>query len=72
METYAKDIDKLAKDTCLTGEELEEMGVYPTNIDCFSYSHFVLYKKENTRIILQPLPHNIYKVIRTYDFIDYN
>jgi len=72
MNTYTGKIEKLKKDNCLTGEELNELGILPTNIDCFTYSNFVLYKKANKRIILQPLPKNIYKVIRVYDFIDYN
>lgn len=72
MDTYTKNVLNLEKDRTLSGEELEEMGICPTEIDCFSYSHFVLYKKENKRIILQPLPKNMYKVIRIYDFIDYN
>ena len=68
----AGEVEKLTKDSCLTGEELNELGVYPTEIDCFSYSNYVLYKKENKRIILQPMPRDSYKVIRVYDFIDYN
>ena len=72
MNTYTKNAEKLRKDNCLTSNELDEMGIFPTNIDCFTYSNFVLYKKGNKRIILQPLPKNIYKVIRVYDFIDYN
>ena len=72
MNTYIKNVEKLKKDNCLTSDELNAMGILPTNIDCFTYSNFVLYKKENKRIILQPLPRNLYKVIRVYDFIDYN
>ena len=60
---------KLEKDMCLSGEELNTMGVLPTNLQCFTYYHYVLYQKDNKRIILKPLPHNLFKVIRTYDFI---
>ena len=59
----------LEKNICLTGDELESMGVFPTNLQCFTYYHYVLYQKDNKRIILKPLPHNLYKVIRVYDFI---
>lgn len=72
METFARDVDQLARNTRLSGEELNEMGVKPTEIDCFSYSHYVLYQKGNKRLILQPLPGNMFKLIRTYDFVDYN
>ena len=60
---------KLKKNTCLTGDELESMGICPTNLHCFTYYHYDLFQKDNKRIILKPLPHNIYKVIRIYDFI---
>ena len=60
---------KLDKNMCLSGEELKVMGVSPTNLQCFTYYHYVLYQKENKRIILKPLPHNLFKVIRMYDFI---
>lgn len=60
---------KLEKNMCLTSDELESMGVFPTNLQCFTYYHYVLYQKDNKRIILKPLPHNLYKVIRIYDFI---
>lgn len=60
---------KLEKNMCFTGEELEYMGVAPTNLQCFSYYHYVLYQKGSKRIILKPLPHNLYKVIRIYEFI---
>jgi hypothetical protein len=72
MNTYTKLSERLKKDNCLTSDELNEMGVTPTNIDCFTYSNFVLYKKDDKRIILQPLPRDNYKIIRVYDFIDYN
>lgn len=60
---------KLEKNMCLSGKELQTFGVFPTNLHCFTYYHYVLYQKENTRIILKPLPHNLFKVIRTYDFM---
>lgn len=60
---------KLRRKACITGDELESMGIFPTNLQCFTYYNYVLYQKENKRIILKPLPHNLYKVIRVYDFI---
>jgi len=60
---------KLEKDICLSGEELRKIGVFPTNLQCFTYYHYVLYQKGNKRIILKPLPHNLFKVIRIYDFL---
>lgn len=60
---------KLEKDMCFTGDELKGLGIFPTNLQCFSYYHYVLYQKGNKRIILKPLPHSLFKVIRTYDFI---
>lgn len=59
----------LEKNMCLSGEELQNIGVFPTNLQCFTYYHYVLYQRENKRIILKPLPHNLFKVIRTYDFM---
>lgn len=59
----------LKKDMCLSGEELQSIGVFPTNLQCFTYYHYVLYQKEDKRIILKPLPHNLFKVIRTYNFM---
>lgn len=60
---------RLEKNMCLSGEELQSIGVFPTNLQCFTYYHYVLYQKENKRIILKPLPHNLFKVIRTYEFM---
>ena len=60
---------KLEKDMCLSGDDLKSLGIFPTNLQCFTYYHYVLYQKENKRIILKPLPHNLFKVIRMYDFI---
>jgi hypothetical protein len=70
METFLQiPILKLENNICLTGDELESMGVFPTNLQCFTYYHYVLFQKDNKRVILKPLPHNLYKVIRIYDFI---
>ncbi len=60
---------KLVKNGCFTSDELESLGVLPTNLQCFTYYHYVLYQKGNKRIILKPLPHDLFKVIRVYDFI---
>ena len=60
---------KLKKNTCLSGDELESMGIFPTNLYCFTYYHYVLYQKGNKRVILKPLPCNLFKLIRVYDFI---
>ncbi len=60
---------QLKNGSCLTGDELSSLGVTPTNLQCFSYYHYVLYEKDNKRIILKPLPHNLFKVIRMYDFV---
>jgi hypothetical protein len=60
---------KLKKNKCLSGDELESLGIFPTHLQCFTFYHYVLYQKENKRIILKPLPHNLFKVIRVYDFI---
>jgi hypothetical protein len=60
---------KLERNKCLSGNELESMGIFPTHLQCFTFYNYVLYQKENKRIILKPLPHNLFKVIRVYDFI---
>jgi hypothetical protein len=60
---------KLKRNICLSGDELESMGIFPTNLYCFTYYQYVLFQKGNKRIILKPLPHNLFKVIRIYDFI---
>lgn len=70
METLVQTTTlSLKKDVCLSEDDLNHLGIYPTNNYCFSYQHYVLYQKGNLRIILKPLPHNLYKVIRTYEFI---
>ena len=60
---------KLENGNCLSEDELYTLGIQPTNNHCFTYQHYVLYQKGNKRIILKPLPHNLFKVIRTYEFI---
>jgi hypothetical protein len=60
---------QLQNGSCLSGDELGMLGVIPTNLQCFTYYHYVLYEKGEQRIILKPLPHNLFKVIRTYQFI---
>jgi hypothetical protein len=60
---------KLEKDMCYSGEELQALEVFSTNLHCFTYYHYVLYQKGNKRIILKPLPHNLFKIVRTYDFV---
>ncbi len=70
METFLQiPIPQLENNVYLTGDELESMGVFPTNLQCFTYYHYVLFQKDDKRIILKPLPHNLYKVIRIYDFV---
>jgi len=69
METTLQTPLKLEKNICMSGDELESMGIFPTNLQCFTYYHYVLYQKENQRIILKPLPHNLFKIIRVYDFL---
>ena len=61
---------QLQKNVCFSGSELQEMGVSPTNLQCFTYYHYVLYEKGNKRIILKPLPRNNFQVIRVYDFVE--
>lgn len=60
---------KLKRNMRISGDELESMGIFPTNLHCFDYYHYVLYEREDKRIILKPLPHNLFKVVRVYDFI---
>jgi len=70
METLVKtSAQKLEKDLCLSGDELKNMGVSPTDLQCFTYYNYVLYQKGNARIILKPLPSDLFKVIRTYEFL---
>ena len=60
---------QLAKGKCFSGDELENIGAKPTGLQCFSFYPYVLYEKDLKRIILKPLPHNLFKVIRSYNFI---
>ncbi|MBN2486600.1 MAG: hypothetical protein JXB34_11555 [Bacteroidales bacterium] len=60
---------KLQNGSCLSGDELNNLGITPTNLQCFTYYHYVLYEKGEQRIILKPLPHNLFKIVRTYRFI---
>lgn len=70
MEAIVKTSNlELTKGACLSREELYMHGIKPTNLDCFSYYHYVLYEKGDKRIVLKPLPHNLFKFIREYTFI---
>ena len=60
---------KLEKDVCLSSDDLQNLGVFPTNLQCFTYYNYVLYQKGNKRIILKPLPYDLFMVIRTYEFL---
>ncbi len=60
---------QLTKGKCFSSDELEDYGAKPTGLQCFSYYPYVLYQKDQKRIILKPLPHNLFKVIRSYNFI---
>lgn len=70
MENITEERQLLRANDCFTLEELEALGIYPRSLKCYSYSFGILYKKGNRRIILQPLPDNRYKVVRTYDIFD--
>lgn len=72
MDYPATETLQLSKGQCITEAELRELGIKPTNLDCFQYSHFLLYAKGNKRIIVQPLPHNLYKIIRVYNYVEAN
>lgn len=70
MDTLVKVSDqKLEKDVCLSSNDLQNLGVFPTNLQCFTYYNYVLYQKGNKRIILKPLPYDLFRVIRTYEFL---
>lgn len=70
METLVKKSNlHLKKGACLSREELSINGIKPTNLQCFSYYNYVLYEKGESRIILKPLPHNLFKIIREYTFM---
>jgi len=70
METIIKtSLLTLRQGAIYSENELKSMGVVPTNIDCFEFYNYLLWQKDNKRVILKPLPHGLYKVIRIYDFI---
>ncbi|HBH48605.1 MAG TPA: hypothetical protein DDX98_08190 [Bacteroidales bacterium] len=70
METLVKTSgNKINKGACLSRDELSMHGITPTNLQCFSYYNYVLYEKGDKRIILKPLPHNLFRIIREYTFI---
>lgn len=60
---------QLIKGKCFSSDELKNYGAEPTDLQCFSYYPYVLYQKDQKRIILKPLPHNLFKVIRSYNFV---
>ncbi|QQS51339.1 MAG: hypothetical protein IPM71_01040 [Bacteroidota bacterium] len=70
METLVKaSSQQLSQGMCMSREQLSNQGITPTNLQCFSYYHYVLYEKGDKRIILKPLPHNLFKIIREYTFL---
>jgi hypothetical protein len=70
METILLTLKKsLKKDGCFSEDELESMGVFPTNLQCFTYFNYQLYQKGNKRIILKPLRQHFFQVLRIYDFM---
>ena len=48
---------------------LNELGISPTDIDCFEYYPYLLYKNGNKRYVVQPMPYDQYRVIKIYDFV---
>ena len=54
---------------CLSKYNLNELGIRPTNINCFEYNPYLLYQNGNKRYVIQPLPYEQYKLIKIYDFI---
>lgn len=70
MNTILKtSVLSLSQGAVYSEDELKAMGITPTNIDCFEFYNYLLWQKNNKRIIVKPLPHGLYKVIRIYDFI---
>jgi hypothetical protein len=70
METLLLTTKKsLKKDACFSADELESLGISPTNLQCFTFFNYLLFQKGNKRIIMKPLPHYLFKVLRIYDFI---
>jgi hypothetical protein len=60
---------QITNGACFSREELYMHGITPTNLQCFSFYNYVLYQKGDKRIILKPLPHNLFKIIREYTFM---
>ena len=54
---------------CISKFSLKELGITPTNIDCFEYNPYLLYKNGKKRYVIQPLPYDQFKVIKIYDFV---
>jgi len=70
METMLLTLKKsLKRDVCFSADELESLGVFQTNLQCFTYFNYLLFQKGNKRIIMKPLPHCLYQVLRIYDFM---
>jgi hypothetical protein len=70
MDTVLLTLKKSLKTNgCYSEDEFETLGVFPTNLQCFAFFNYLLYKKGNKRIIVQPLPRGLYKVLRIYNFI---
>ena len=70
METTLLPLQKnLNRNVCVSEDELESMGIFPTDLQCFTFYNYRLYQKGNKRIILKPLPHCIFQVLRVYNFM---
>ena len=54
---------------CVPKQSLSNSGITPTNIDCFEYSPYLLFKNGIKRYVLQPMPFDQYKVIKVYNFV---
>lgn len=63
---------KISPGNCIPKQMLTSSGITPTNIDCFEYSPYVLYKNGIKRYVLQPMPFDQYKVIKIYNFVPAN
>lgn len=59
----------LEKEKVYSWDELTKLGIYPTNLQCFTYYPYRLYQKGEERLIIKPLPHNLFKILRTYKFL---
>ncbi|MBN2520814.1 MAG: hypothetical protein JXB17_09945 [Bacteroidales bacterium] len=60
---------KLEPGQCISKFGLYELGIKPTNIDCFEYNPYLLYSNGRKRYVVQPLPYDQFKLIRIYDYI---